>query len=261
MGQTSPTEEAAKSPQPARKRAWLGPLLTFLVLLVAFLTNHQKALDTLKQIDAAAAGAIGSLSIEQFAAEFTDRFASCDYAYLVICEPKPKPACASYQPARTCYRYDQNLECTLEVPTFVAPLCVDVSQPVESVMPKQLDILLHLPDAVLHVLWQRLQLGIVPFVLMFAFVVANLMIMGYALSNGIAQFWASILLAPLATSALFWLIKQLLIAMTLAVGLFLQAFIIIAGLPLLLIWLKSAQEAHSLYVAAKDLLGTKRQEK
>ena len=254
MDQTSPADETAK-PAPRRKRAWLGPLLTFLVLLVAFVTNQKDALDTVNRIDDEAAAAVGSLSIVQFVNEFTDRFNACDYKYLVICEPKRTSVDTTYEPANTCFSF----KCRLEHPE--RPYRLKPPTPSEYSSPNQLDIVLHAPDAIVYVLSQRFKQGVGPFFLMLTFVVINVMIIFFALGNGFPAFWASIALAPIATSALFWLMQQLLLAMTYAVGLFLQAFIIIAGIPLLLVWLRSAQEAHSLYVAGKDLIGKKQEEK
>lgn len=256
-------------------RRWLWPLALFLTMLVPIVAEHEEVFGRIKAADEAAASAIGAVSIGGLADAFMQRFQSCTYANLVVCEPRsaanacleyaPRPALGGISEAMLagagigplCKRWAEACDIVLLCPgTLEGPAMV--LAPIAG-----LQILPRLPDAILFVLGERFAGGdAVGAVLMAIFVALSLLgILGAIFASGERNplKWAfmaaaSVVLAPLLVSLAFGAVQLALLALTGLVGLALQALLLAAGLPaLLLLWLKTGHDAHGLIQGARAI--------
>ncbi|MEW6437766.1 MAG: hypothetical protein AB1508_11450 [Pseudomonadota bacterium] len=207
-----PREAAAEARKPSRLRQLLAITWVVLAFFVAIYEGRD-VIAAIRNVDLAAGKAIGSVSIVGLSDAFLDRFEQCQYQYLVFCQPRPSPVC-------------------------------DVFCGEEGGLPvlawDGLKILPRLPDAIWHVLKTRFELGqFAEFVLTLIFV--GLCVFGWigALSDrseygtlgSIFVFLISITFVPLVISLAFWTIQEALLLLSSAIGLTLQALLLIAVVP------------------------------
>ena len=100
MDEGSGTDKAKAPPAARRLRLvrWLLPVASLVVIVLLALNEGQEVLEQIRTADFAVSNAVGSVSIPTLTAAFIDRFKSCHYAYLVLCE---EPGCLEYAAARS----------------------------------------------------------------------------------------------------------------------------------------------------------------
>jgi hypothetical protein len=205
-------QETAGARKPSRLRQALAIGWVVLAFFVAIYEGRD-VIAAIRNADLSAGSAIGSVSIVGLSDAFLNRFEQCEYKYLVFCQQRPYPAC-------------------------------DVFCGEEGGLPvlawDGLKILPRLPDAIWHVLTTRFeQRQFTEFILTLIFV--GLCVFGwigalsdrseYGLLGTILVFLVSITFVPLLISLAFWAVQEVLVMLTSAVGLALQALLLIAIIP------------------------------
>jgi hypothetical protein len=180
--------------------------------------------------------------------EFMGRLNACDhYDYLFVCRLKDEAPLCDRVPI------SQRATCLLLAPE-PGPKSVLGSGALGNAW-AAIQLLPRLPDAAIFILTNRWQhKGTLDFLLGVLFVLVDLAIMIIALRQNAWAFIVSIAFAPLATSALFWLIQHGISGMSDFVAWVLGWLIVIGGIPLMVAFsIKGLHDAQSLREAARAI--------
>lgn len=200
-------EEGATAPR-RRGRHWIWATLYLAIVIVLALSEGQAIIRAICKADLAAGKAINNVSITSLGEVFVDRFEHCEYRSLVICEPR-----ADRVPME-----------------FHGGLGIIWDGAI---------ILPRLPDAIWYVLKTRFELGdVIAFVITLIFVAVN--IFGWlgvlcdtdnSLPMRLVFFLVSIIWVPAFLLIVVGLVQFVLVLMTSAIGLALQALLLVAVIP------------------------------
>jgi len=232
-----PKGNNAASTSPVKKGGFpqlrLHHILTLLVLGIVIIFNVGEFLRSpiVAQVST-------NQSLFAISKEISDRYNSCDYKYLFFCEPKPaeaRPSCenlsalardvcvAQAQDAhahvpRTCENLSalEEVFCIwtdngrAEISASRHPYWASI--PFVGIIYPAVEILPHLPDAVIYMLGQRWKLGHVEFSLglLFVFAYVTLMVVAFRLDNRMALliFAVVVVFGPYLLLGVFWLFQR-----------------------------------------------------
>jgi hypothetical protein len=181
-------------------------IVTLVVLFIVIVYNLGELLKTQGVAEVAA-----NQSMFSIPTEISDRYNSCDYKNLFFCEPKSTdvPGCENLVGVdrATCILTDNGLAGTsADQPSRWA------SVPYVNVVLAAVEILPHLPDAVIHMLRERWDRGSLEFSLGLVFVFAYITLMVVALRQesplNLWLFALAVVFGPYLMLGVFWLFQK-----------------------------------------------------
>jgi hypothetical protein len=193
--------------RPANRAGRWWPILTFGILLIVIGSDERDHLQHLADVDRGIAAAVGSVSIYSLYTDYSERIDSCDYRMLVVCSPKPYDSSSfltslRQQPGNTA--------------SWIGAAIVNIPR---------------LPDATFYALGKRWHQGWLPFALALVFLTGCVMLVIGAIQekNYVAAFFV-----PMLVLAAMWVLKEVFLLLASGVLLFLEALILIGGIPAIL---------------------------
>jgi len=192
---------------PRRRPNRLWPIVSFVVLLVVLAADERDGFSRLADLDRGIADAVGSVSIVSLYDDYTHRFATCDYQWLVLCQEKPAIGLELYDAGAA----------ASEAPTTGNWLAGAIGN-----IPK-------LPDATFYVLGQRWSQGPIPFAMALLFLIGCI---GFAVAavRGEGNYVLA-LIAPIVVLVAMWILKHVFLFLADGALLFLEALILLGGIP------------------------------
>ncbi|HEY2891391.1 MAG TPA: hypothetical protein VGJ31_12220 [Dongiaceae bacterium] len=211
-GNTQGTGELPKKSWFRRLNFW--KLLSFAAVLVVIIYNLGELVRDLNIEQA-----IEKPSMFSVPKEITDRYSSCDYRFLIICEPQSKsePSCDQLTPLqRADCIFANNAQPALALSSAAGggwvPYIDWTSIPYANLLITAVVTLPRLPDAIVHMLVERWRQGSLEFSLGLVFVLAYFTLVIVTLrsksSASLLIFAAAVVFGPYVVGGIFWLLQQ-----------------------------------------------------
>jgi len=213
---------------PSKRRNRLWALVTFLVLVIVILSDERDHLQHLADLDKSIAAAVGSVSVYSIYSDYSERIDGCDYRWFVVCVPKSDE---------------------ISLASFLTHQQPPAPSGVGGAIAAAITNLPKLPDATVYALHKRWSQGWAPFTLSLVFLLGCVaLVLGLLKEkNVIGAFFV-----PIAMLFALWAVKHVFLLVASGAWLFLEALILIGGVPALVATcLKLFNESRELAESAK----------
>ncbi len=191
---------------PAKRAGRWWPVVTFIVLLVVIGNDERDHLQHLADVDRGIATAVGSVSIYSLYMDYSERIDSCSYTWFVICTPT-----SAYD-----YAFGASLLRQPTTPFWIGSAIANV--------PK-------LPDATFYALGKRWTQGWLPFSMAVVFLIGCILLIIGAIGD---KNYIVACFVPMIMLVVMWGLKEVFLLLASGALLFLEALILIGGIPAML---------------------------
>lgn len=221
---------------PNRIKRAVPQILVFLMILGSVLHEHEADLSSISEENQRFGAGVRQYQTWNLVDEIYSRVESCDYSFLFICTPAPRPCLQK-----------------IELPGS-NPVCLQFEGSDTSKLGSWPSMLVHLPDALLYLLAQRWQRGPLEFTLALLFVSGVLAAIVGAARSGLAYIPMAVVIAPLGMTLAFWIAQQLLSIFSVGVGYVLALGLSGAALAASLHYLSLGHDLHSLAETGRKIV-------